>query len=70
MGILGSYLSGVHGEDFLAGVSDVARFLATDERATRCVSQRLLSYAVGRDYLPSDRTTVDEPVDAAVMRTV
>ena len=52
--------SGVYEGEPLGGVGDVARFLATDERATRCVAQRLMSYATGRDYLPRDRFAVDD----------
>lgn len=52
--------TGVYEGKALDGVADVAEFLATDERATRCVAQRLMSYATGRDYLPRDRAAVDE----------
>ncbi|MCA9707127.1 MAG: DUF1592 domain-containing protein [Myxococcales bacterium] len=52
--------SGVYEGQTLADVADVSRLLSEDERATRCVVQRLMSYATGREYRAEDRSAVDE----------
>ncbi|MCA9651779.1 MAG: DUF1592 domain-containing protein [Myxococcales bacterium] len=44
----------------LGGVADVARFLAEDERSTRCITKRLLSFAIGRETRPEDRPALEE----------
>ncbi len=52
--------SGVYEGESLDDVVDVARFLATDERATRCVTQRLLSYATGREIGINESPVIDD----------
>lgn len=52
--------SGVYEGVSLGGVEDVAQFLAEDERTTRCITKRLLSFATGREPRPEDRPALDD----------
>ena len=54
----------ITGESF-AGVRDLKRILKTDRRADfyRCLTEKLLTYALGRGVEPTDAEAVDQIVD-------